>query len=88
MGHTRVPGEGHHKLLAELKGVCGRAGLNGITDVEQIAILAQLIGAKVHDLDERKYEMAEIMQAISGNIVAGNNAAGGGPALIGIGKAN
>lgn len=88
MAHTREPGEAHHKLLAELKGVCGRYGLQGVSDVEQIAILAQLIGAKVHDLDERQFDTGEIMQAISRNIIAGNNAAGGGPKLIGLGPSN
>ena len=86
MAHTREPGEQHHKLLAELTGVCGRYGLQGVTDAEQVAILAQLIGRKIHDLDERQFDTGEIMQAVSRNIVAGNNAAGGGPALIGIGK--
>jgi hypothetical protein len=85
MGHTKEPGEQHHKLLTELKGVCGRYGLQGVTDAEQVAILAQLIGRKIHDLDERQYDTGEIMQAVSRNIVQGNNAAGGGPALIGMG---
>lgn len=88
MGHTREPHEGHHKLLSELTSLCGCAGLNGISDTEQIAILAQLIGRKMHDLDERQYDTGEVMASISHNIVAGNNAAGGGSALIGIGPSS
>ena len=86
MAHTREPGKGHHQLLSDLKSICGRAGLNGITDVEQIAILAQLIGSKIHGLDERQYDSGEIMLAVSRNIVAGNSAAGGVQNLIGLGK--
>ena len=87
MGHTKEPGEAHHKLLAELRGVCGRYGLQGVSDVEQVAILAQLIGSKIHDLDERQYSPAEIMQSVSLNIAAGNQKASGGPSLIGFGRA-
>lgn len=85
MAHTKDPHEGHHKLLADLKGRCGMAGLQGIADIEQIAILAQLIGAKVHDLDERQYDVGEVMESVSRNIVIGNNGAGG-QQLIGLGK--
>lgn len=86
MGHTKEPGEAHHKLLADLRGVCGRYGLQGVSDVEQVAILAQLIGTKIHDLDERQYDAGEVMRSVSLNIAAGNQNASGGPSLIGIGK--
>lgn len=85
MAHTKEPHAGHHQLLADLKSRCGQAGLQGISDIEQIAILAQLIGSKVHDLDERQYDVAEVMESVSRNIMVGNGGAGG-QQLIGLGK--
>lgn len=83
MGHAKEPHDGHHKLLAELKSTCGRFGLQGISDIEQIAILSQLIGAKVHDLDEREYDSGEVMRSISLNLAQGNAGASGVGKLIG-----
>lgn len=87
MGHAKEPHRGHHELLNRLRETCGSYALQGIGDVEQIAILAQLIGGKIHDLDERQYDISEIMQAVSRNIVAGN-AAVGGANLIGLGRSS
>lgn len=87
MGHTKEPHRGHHELLSKLRETCGSYGIQGISDVEQIAILSQLIGFKIHDLDERQYDVGEIMQAVSRNIASGN-AGAAGQHLIGVGKSS
>lgn len=84
MGLVRDPGPGHQALMAELHGVCDRFETNGIPPIEQIAIVAQLIGQKISGLDPKVYDSGPVLQSVIQNIVVGNDqAAGGSPAIIG-----
>jgi hypothetical protein len=70
--HTKDPHVGHQKLYDEITGVLGRAELTGISGIEQIALLSQIIGRKISDLDPNLYEVAEVMQSVARNIASGN----------------
>jgi hypothetical protein len=45
------PNEGHQLLMKEMHGVLDRFGANGMPVIEQIAIMAQLVGQKISDLN-------------------------------------
>jgi hypothetical protein len=71
--HTREPGQGHQLLMAELHGVLDRFETQGITKIEQVALLAQLVGQKISDLDPDEFDnVPEVMQAVALNIATGN----------------
>lgn len=71
--HAKDPHGGHHELLLDLKGRLGKATLSGIRPAEQIAILGQIVGAIIADMDDRQFDVGEIMRALSRNIAAGNS---------------
>ncbi len=77
MGLIRQPGPGHQAIMRELHGVCDRFETNGIPPVEQIAMLAQLIGQKISGLDPAVYDSATVLQSVLLNIVSGNEQASG-----------
>lgn len=74
--HAREPHQGHQMLMGEMQGVLMRYGMQGIGLTEQIALLAQLIGGKISDLDPAHYSVGEVLQSVSLNIAAGNAAKG------------
>lgn len=73
MTHARPPGPGHQLLMTELHGVLDKFGAQGITVIEQVALLAQLVGQKISDLEPTEFDnVPEVMQAVALNIAAGN----------------
>ena len=76
----KEPGAGHQALMQELHGVCGRALLSGVTEIEQIAVLAQKIGQMTAKLPGNQYSSGELMACVAQNIVAGND--GGAPVIL------
>lgn len=74
--HKQDAHRGHQLLIDEVQGTLGRYRAQGIRDIEQIAILAQLIGGMVSDLDPAHYDAPEVMRSIALNIAAGNAAKG------------
>lgn len=73
--HRKEPGPGHQALMADLKGCLKRFHDQGLPPVEQMAVLAQLLGQVVADIDTAQFETSDIMRSISGNIAAGNKVA-------------
>ena len=74
----RQPNEGHHRLMQELHRVCDVAEGNGIPKIEQIALLAQLIGQHIHHLPPSAgYTAPDIMEAVARNMHVGNQTASG-----------
>jgi hypothetical protein len=50
--------------------------------IEQIAIMAQLVGQKISDLNPVLYSSPDVLQSVALNITAGNKMRGG-PAVNG-----
>ena len=70
MGHLKSPDGVHHALSQDLHGVLGRYA--GMPKIEQVAILAQVIGHLICELPANSYGTGEVMQAVALNIASGN----------------
>lgn len=68
--HARQPGVAHQVLVDRAHALLGE--FSGMPKIEQIAILSQIIGHLVAELPAGSYGTGEVMQAVSLNIVAGN----------------
>lgn len=78
----RTPHAGHHALMQELGGVCDRAGANGLSRIDQIAVLAQLIGSHIHYLPASAgYTPQMLLEFVARNVHLGNQHARGGDIL-------
>lgn len=80
MGIERTAGPGHQRFMNEMHGLLDRYETQGIPPIEQIALLAQIIGRKTSGLSPIIYDSASVMQAVVLNIIEGNQGAAG-PAL-------
>lgn len=70
MGHLKQPDGAHHALSQDVHGVLGRYA--GMPKIEQVAILAQVIGHLICELPANSYGTGEVMQAVAMNIASGN----------------
>lgn len=78
MGIEREPNEGHQRLMADMHRICDQAEANGIPRIEQIAMLAQLIGQHIHHLPPTAgYTPQSLLQSVMLNIHKGNQTASG-----------
>jgi len=73
---TSQSGPGHHLFVQEVRGLCSRFETNGIPPIEQIALLGQIIGGLISELDPALYSTVPVLHALMENVVAGNDAAG------------
>jgi hypothetical protein len=73
--HSRQPNAGHHQLVMELNGTLDKFELRGIPKVEQVALLAQIVGRLICECDGRQYTSGELMACVAMNIASGNKAA-------------
>lgn len=75
----RIPHAAHHALMQELGGVCDRFEGDGLPKVDQIAVLAQLIGSHMHFLPpDCGYTPQMLLEFVARNIHLGNQHASGG----------
>jgi hypothetical protein len=82
-GKYQAPHEGHQRFAREVNGICDKAETNGIPPVEQIAVLAQIIGQKISSLDPRLYtSTADVLESVMLNIIGGNEQAGKGAGSV------
>lgn len=70
--HTRAADGAHNALVQDLHGLLGRYA--GMPKIEQVAMLAQVIGQLVTELPANAYSTGEVMQAVAMNIASGNSA--------------
>lgn len=70
MTHTKTPDGAHHALAQDLHGILGRYA--GMPKIEQVAILAQVIGHLVTEMPANSYSTSEVMQSVAMNIASGN----------------
>jgi len=73
--HCKDPGAAEQSLMLDLKGALKRHADQGMQPIVALAVLAQLLGQVVADVDAAQYETADIMAAVAGNIEAGNKVA-------------
>lgn len=79
----RTPHEGHHVLMRELGGVCDQAQANGLSRVDQMAVLAQLIGSHMHHLPANAgFTPQMLLEFVARNIHLGNQHASGSAGII------
>lgn len=86
MGVERItPHAAHHALMQELGGVCDRFEADGLPRVEQIAVLAQLIGSHIHFLPANSgYTPQMLLEFVARNMHLGNQHASGGDIMAGM----
>jgi len=78
-----VPHAAHHALMQDLGGTCDRFEADGMAKVEQIAVLAQLIGSHMHFLPaDAGYTPQMILEFVARNIHLGNQHAAGGANVV------
>lgn len=82
MANTGQPGPAHQALMADMHGLLERYTANGMPLIEQIALLSQVVGQKISDLDAALYETGPVLESVMLNIIAGNDQAGAGGAGI------
>jgi hypothetical protein len=70
MAHTKTPDGVHHALAQDLHGILGR--YSGMPKIEQVAILAQVIGHVITEMPANSYATSEVMQCVAMNIASGN----------------
>lgn len=70
MAHTKTPDGAHHALSLDLHGILDRYAT--LPQIEQIAIMAQVIGHVVAEMPANSYGSSEVMAAVAMNIAAGN----------------
>lgn len=70
--HARTPDRAHQALVHDVHDVLGRYA--GMPKIEQMAMLAQVMGQMIAEIPENTYGTGEVMQAIALNIAAGNDA--------------
>lgn len=70
MAHTKTPDGVHHALLQDVYGTLGR--YSGMPKIEQVAILAQVIGHVITEMPSNSYGTGEVMQCVAMNIASGN----------------
>ena len=85
---TQRPHAGHQLFIADIAKASAKHEGLGISKIEQIALMAQLIGQLACELPPNLYPTSEIMGTVAANIVSGNQQRAGESALLGIGKAN
>lgn len=80
MGVERItPTAAHNALMQELGGVCDRFEGAGLAKVEQMAVLAQLIGSHMHFLPaDAGYTAPMLLEFVARNVHLGNMQASGG----------
>jgi len=84
---ARQPGPGHQLFMEQARGLCARFEANGIPPIEQIALLGQLIGGLISDLDPKFYTTLPVLEALMQNVVVGNEEAGRmRPLIMGVGN--
>lgn len=83
--HRSEPHAGHQKCFDDIRKRLGQAELMGIPKIELIALLAQIIGRQIAELDGKAFTVSEIMQAVALNIASGNQDEAA-RSLIGVGK--
>lgn len=84
MGKTQEPSRAHQAFMQDMRAVVERYDGQGMPAVEQMAVVAQLVGQIVSDIPEGQFSTAEISAAIAGNIEAGNAEAAKGRVLPGL----
>lgn len=72
MAHAKTPDGAHHALSQDLHGILGRYA--GMPKVEQVAILAQVIGHVITEMPANSFSTGEVMQSVAMNIAVGNAA--------------
>lgn len=77
------PHAGHQSFMKELGGVSARFEGLGITKIEQIALLGQLIGQLSYEIPDGTYTAADIMECVGKNVVSGNQQRSSDAALVG-----
>lgn len=70
MAHTKTPDGVHHALSQDVHGILGRYA--GMPKIEQVAILAQVIGHVITEMPDNSYGTGEVMQCVAMNIASGN----------------
>lgn len=70
--HTRQPHAGHQAFVRELGRVSTTHEALGISKIEQIALMAQMIGQMSCDMPIGEISSTELMQTVAMNIVSGN----------------
>lgn len=70
MAHVKTPDGVHHALAQDLHGILGRYA--GMPKIEQVAIMAQVIGHLITEMPANSYSTSEVMQSVAMNIAAGN----------------
>lgn len=80
-----APTAAHNALMQELGGVCDRFEAQGLAKVEQMAVLAQLIGSHMHFLPaDSGYTPQMLLEFVARNIHLGNQHASGGDIMAGM----
>lgn len=74
--HTKQPHAGHQKLAEELGRVLAKFEAQGISKIEQIALLSQLVGQLTYELPAGAFTNSEVMACVAMNIGSGNVARG------------
>lgn len=75
----RIPHAAHHALMQELGGTCDRFENEGLGRIDQIAVLAQLIGSHIHHLPPNTgYTAQMLLEFVARNMHLGNQQASGG----------
>lgn len=70
--HKGEPHAGHQALYNEIAGRIAQCETAGITKIEIIALLAQMVGRKIAELDPSAYDVGEVMRSVALNIASGN----------------
>lgn len=70
--------------MKELGGVSAKFEGLGITKIEQIALLGQLIGQLSYEIPNGQYSGAEVMECVAKNVITGNSQRAGDAALLGV----
>lgn len=73
--HTRTPAASHQALMTDLHGTLKRFDDNGMPRIEQLAIIAQVLGYVVGKLPDGEHEASDVKRAVALNMEEGNRAA-------------